>query len=115
MQAMTTSSSSASTAVPSDGRSFDNLYAHDFARIAVGIQGVALGDAAYQKALQYSQERRQGREVGGDSKEPAFIEALEPTHCLRLPDERYDHWREEDLDHVAMRWIDLIRFVLQRS
>ena len=35
--------------------------------------------------------------------QPAFIEALEPTHCLRLPDERYDHWREEDLDHVAMR------------
>ncbi len=45
------------------------------ARIAVGIQGVALGDAAYQKALQYSQERRQGRQIGGDSKEPAFIEA----------------------------------------
>ena len=43
------------------------------ARIAVGIQGAALGDAAYQKALAYSQERRQGREIGGDSKEPAFI------------------------------------------
>jgi alkylation response protein AidB-like acyl-CoA dehydrogenase len=43
------------------------------ARIAVGIQGVALGDAAYQKALAYAQERRQGREIGGDSKEPAFI------------------------------------------
>ncbi len=42
------------------------------ARIAVGIQGVAL-DAAYQKALAYSQERRQGREIGGDSKEAAFI------------------------------------------
>ncbi|HNH39571.1 MAG TPA: acyl-CoA dehydrogenase family protein, partial [Microthrixaceae bacterium] len=33
------------------------------ARIAVGIQGAALGDAAYQKALAYSQERRQGREI----------------------------------------------------
>ena len=43
------------------------------ARIAVGIQGVGVGDAAYQKALAYSQERRQGREIGGDSKEPAFI------------------------------------------
>src|SRR5690606_4377228 len=43
------------------------------ARIAVGIQGVALGDAAYQKALAYATERRQGREVGGDSKEPAPI------------------------------------------
>ena len=37
------------------------------------------------------------------SHEPAFVEALEPTHCLRLPDERYDHWRDEDLDLVAMR------------
>ena len=43
------------------------------ARIAVGIQGVALGDAAYQKALQYATERRQGREVGGESKEAAPI------------------------------------------
>jgi 3-(methylthio)propanoyl-CoA dehydrogenase len=43
------------------------------ARIAVGIQGVALGDAAYQKALAYAQERRQGREIGSDSKEPAPI------------------------------------------
>jgi ATPase subunit of ABC transporter with duplicated ATPase domains len=37
------------------------------------------------------------------SHEPAFVEALEPTHCLRLPDERFDFWREEDLDIVAMR------------
>ena len=37
------------------------------------------------------------------SHEPAFVEALAPTHCLRLPDERYDFWREEDLDIVAMR------------
>ena len=43
------------------------------ARIAVGIQGAALGDAAFQKALQYAQERRQGREIGGSSKEPALI------------------------------------------
>ena len=37
------------------------------------------------------------------SHEPAFVEALEPTHCLRLPEERFDFWREEDLDAVAMR------------
>jgi ATPase subunit of ABC transporter with duplicated ATPase domains len=37
------------------------------------------------------------------SHEPAFIEALEPTHCLRLPEERFDFWRDEDLDVVAMR------------
>jgi alkylation response protein AidB-like acyl-CoA dehydrogenase len=43
------------------------------ARIAVGIQGVALGDAAFQKALAYSQERKQGRKIGGDSKDAALI------------------------------------------
>ncbi|MEZ5321852.1 MAG: acyl-CoA dehydrogenase [Microthrixaceae bacterium] len=43
------------------------------ARLAVGIQGFALGDAAYQKALAYSQERRQGKEIGGTGHEPAFI------------------------------------------
>ena len=43
------------------------------ARIAVGIQGAALGDTAYQKALAYAQERRQGRKIGGDSYEPALI------------------------------------------
>ena len=43
------------------------------ARIAVGIQGVGLGDAAYQKALAYAHERRQGTEIGGDSKGPAPI------------------------------------------
>ena len=43
------------------------------ARIAVGVQGVAIGDAAYQKALVYSQERRQGREIGGDGEGPAEI------------------------------------------
>ena len=37
------------------------------ARIAVGVQGVAIGDAAYQKALTYSTERVQGSEIGGDT------------------------------------------------
>ncbi len=37
------------------------------------------------------------------SHEPAFVEALDPTHCLRLPEERFDFWRDEDIDVVAMR------------
>jgi ATPase subunit of ABC transporter with duplicated ATPase domains len=37
------------------------------------------------------------------SHEPAFVRALHPTHCLRLPDERYDVWYDRDLDIVAMR------------
>ena len=26
-----------------------------------------------------------------------------PTYCLRLPEERFTHWREEYLDDVEMR------------
>ncbi len=32
-----------------------------------------------------------------------FVEALEPTHTLHLPAERYGFWREEDADEVELR------------
>jgi len=32
-----------------------------------------------------------------------FVEALEPTHALHLPEERYGFWREEYLEHVEIR------------
>ena len=38
------------------------------------------------------------------SHERGFVEALRPTYCLRLPEERFTHWREEYLDDVEMRW-----------
>ena len=37
------------------------------------------------------------------SHERGFVEALRPNYCLRLPDERYTHWRDEYLDDVEMR------------
>jgi ATPase subunit of ABC transporter with duplicated ATPase domains len=37
------------------------------------------------------------------SHERGFVEALRPTYALRLPDERFTHWREEYLDDVEMR------------
>ena len=37
------------------------------------------------------------------SHDPDFVAAMKPTHCLRLPDERYDLWRDEDLDVVSNR------------
>ena len=37
------------------------------------------------------------------SHERGFVEALNPTFCLRLPEERFTHWREEYLDDVEMR------------
>jgi alkylation response protein AidB-like acyl-CoA dehydrogenase len=45
------------------------------ARLAVGAQGLGIGDAAFQKAVEYAQERRQGREVGGAATQPAPIVA----------------------------------------
>jgi ATPase subunit of ABC transporter with duplicated ATPase domains len=32
-----------------------------------------------------------------------FVSALEPTHALMLPSERYDIWREENLDEAEVR------------
>ncbi|MGH9087877.1 MAG: ABC-F family ATP-binding cassette domain-containing protein [Acidimicrobiales bacterium] len=37
------------------------------------------------------------------SHDRTFVEALEPTHALLLPDERYGYWRPEYLDQVEMR------------
>ena len=43
------------------------------ARIAVGVQGVAMSESSYQKALAYAIERKQGAEVGGATREAAAI------------------------------------------
>ena len=42
-------------------------------------------------------------QIVGAKEAGAFVEALQPTFCLRLPEERYTHWREEYLDDVEMR------------
>lgn len=43
------------------------------ARLNVGLQGVAVAEAAYQKALSYARERRQGRAEGQNTPGPAPI------------------------------------------
>ena len=45
------------------------------ARLAVGTQGVAIGDRAYQQALAYARERRQGRAAKGDGMSPIIEHA----------------------------------------
>ena len=45
------------------------------ARLAVGTQGVAIGDRAYQQALSYARERRQGRSAKGDGMSPIIEHA----------------------------------------
>ncbi len=37
------------------------------------------------------------------SHDRSFVEALAPTHALALPEERFDHWRDEDLEQVEAR------------
>jgi alkylation response protein AidB-like acyl-CoA dehydrogenase len=43
------------------------------ARLSVGLEGLALAERAYQQALQYAQERRQGRAPGAPAGEPSPI------------------------------------------
>jgi len=45
------------------------------ARLGVGLEGVGVADRAYQQALSYAQERRQGRALGkqGDGPDPIIV------------------------------------------
>src|ERR1700760_1551998 len=45
------------------------------ARLGVGLEGVGIADRAYQQALAFAQERRQGRAVGkpGDGSDPILV------------------------------------------
>ncbi|MHB1173356.1 MAG: acyl-CoA dehydrogenase, partial [Lacisediminihabitans sp.] len=44
------------------------------ARLSVGAQGLAIGERAYQGALNYAQERRQGLAIGATGKDSAIID-----------------------------------------
>ena len=43
------------------------------ARLSVGVQGLSIAGRAYQDALRYAQERRQGRAIGAPAGEPSPI------------------------------------------
>jgi hypothetical protein len=59
------------------------------ARLGVGVQGIAVGEVAYQNALAYVHERRVGRALGGAAEpdRPADLEIVHPDvrrmllHC----------------------------------
>jgi alkylation response protein AidB-like acyl-CoA dehydrogenase len=53
------------------------------ARLSVGLEGLSLAERAYQDALQYSQERRQGRGAGGPAPEDGGMSLI-----IDLPDVR---------------------------
>jgi len=44
------------------------------ARLSVGMQGVALGERAFQQSLAYAKDRRQGLAIGATGKDSAIIE-----------------------------------------
>jgi alkylation response protein AidB-like acyl-CoA dehydrogenase len=44
------------------------------ARLSVGMQGLAVGERAYQQSLAYAQERRQGLAIGATGKDSAIID-----------------------------------------
>ena len=37
------------------------------------------------------------------SHDRSFVDALQPTHCLKLPDEVFTHWDDDYLDQVEMK------------
>lgn len=44
------------------------------ARLGVGVQGLAVGERAYQQSLAFAQERRQGQAIGAAGKDSAIID-----------------------------------------
>ena len=53
------------------------------ARLGVGLEGVGIADRAYQQALAFAQERRQGRAVGrqGDGIGPDLRPSRRASAC----------------------------------
>ena len=54
------------------------------ARLSVGLQGLALGERAYQQAVAYAQERRQGRAPGAPPGEQSLIVDLPDVRRMLL-------------------------------
>ena len=79
------------------------------AMLAAGLANVLLLDEPTNN-LDPSSVEAVGRMLSGwpgtivvVSHDRAFVEALDPNYCLRLPDEVFTHWREEYLDQVELR------------
>ena len=78
------------------------------ARLSVGLQGLALGDRAYQQALQYARDRRQGRAPGAPAGEsspiidhPAVKRMLLTMKTTLMALRRLTYWNAACLDVAA--------------
>ncbi|MEZ5265380.1 MAG: acyl-CoA dehydrogenase [Acidimicrobiales bacterium] len=52
------------------------------ARLSVGLEGLAIAERAYQQALQYAQDRIQGKAVGSSAKESPIVEHADVRRML---------------------------------
>ena len=52
------------------------------ARLSVGLEGLAMSERAYQQALQYAQERRQGKAVGASGVDSPIIDHADVRRML---------------------------------
>jgi alkylation response protein AidB-like acyl-CoA dehydrogenase len=59
------------------------------ARLSVGLEGLALAERAFQDALQYAQERRQGRAPGAPAGEVSYIVELPDVRRMLLTMKAY--------------------------
>jgi alkylation response protein AidB-like acyl-CoA dehydrogenase len=67
--------------VGGENRGLEHMFTMmNFARLEVGIEGIALAERAYQRALAYARERVQGREIG--------VRAGERVSIIHHPDVR---------------------------
>ncbi|MFN0262692.1 acyl-CoA dehydrogenase [Tepidamorphus sp. 3E244] len=77
------------------------------ARLHVGIQGVAIAERAYQQALAYAQERRQGRKPG--------MGTLETVAIIEHPDVQRNLMTMRGLTHAARAICYLTANAIDRS
>ena len=77
------------------------------ARLFTGLQGVALGELAYQKSLAYACERRQGRRIGARSTDPCPI-IEHPDVQRNLATMRAANAAMRAITYVAAQAIDLV-------
>ena len=69
--------------VGEEGKGLRNMFTMmNNARISVGLQGVALAERAYQHALAYARERKQGTRLG--SRDPARVAIIEHADVRRM-------------------------------
>ncbi len=84
------------------------------ARLAVGMQGVAVAEAATQKAIAYAKERRQGRAAGDTGKEMSLI-VLHPDVRRMLSTMEVLTWTARAISYACAHAIDMSKADGERS